>query len=221
MKKLAVEKGESGFGYYVYFPNDYDKNKQYPMIVFLHGAGERGNGKDELALLENHGFPRYFKEKMMEVNAIVLAPQCQSGLVWNQQVFALKDFIVEMIKKYNADSDRVSLTGMSMGGFGTWEMAITYPELFSGIVPICGGGMAWRTDALKGMPVWAFHGDKDPAVNISNSEEMVACVRKHTPANFTVFKGVAHNSWDPAYLETKVIKWLLAQNRKKRITTMQ
>ena len=219
MKKLAVEKDESGFGYYVYFPNDYDKNKKYPMIVFLHGAGERGNGKDELPLMDRQGFPRYFKENILEVNAIVLAPQCQSGLVWNQQVFALKDFIVERIEKYNADPDRVSLTGMSMGGFGTWEMAITYPELFSAIAPICGGGMAWRTDTLKGMPVWAFHGDKDTTVHISNSEEMTARVRTHTPVKFTVFKGVAHNSWDPAYLETNVIEWLLTQNRKKRITT--
>lgn len=217
MQKLVVEKGEKEFGYCVYFPNGYDSKKQYPMIVFLHGAGERGNGKNELALLENQAFPRYFKENMMELNAIVLAPQCQGGLVWNQQVFALKDFIVEMIEKYNADPDRVSLTGMSMGGFGTWEMAISFPELFSAIAPICGGGMAWRTGALKGMPIWAFHGDKDPSVNISNSQEMVTRARAHTDVEFTIFEGVAHNSWDPAYLDTKVIDWLLAQNRQQRI----
>ncbi len=217
MKKVVVEKGESGFGYYVYFPNDYDEKKQYPMIIFLHGAGERGNGKEWLVKLERQAFPRYFKENMMEVNAIVLAPQCQGGLVWNQQVFALKDFIVEMIEKYNADPDRVSLTGMSMGGFGTWEMAMSYPQLFSAIAPICGGGMAWRTGALKGMPIWAFHGDKDPTVNISNSQEMIARVRTHTPAKFTVFTEVTHNSWDPTYLDTKVVDWLLAQNRTNRI----
>ena len=221
MKKVVVEKGENGFGAYVYFPNDYNEKKQYPIIVFLHGAGERGNGKDELCVMEQQGFPRYFKENLMEVDAIVLAPQCQSGLVWNQQVFALKDFIVDAIARYNADPDRVSLTGMSMGGFGTWEMAITYPQLFSAIAPICGGGMAWRTSALKGMPIWAFHGDKDPSVNISNSQEMIARVRTHTPAKFTVFTDVAHNSWDPAFLDTKLVDWLLEQNRKKRITTMQ
>lgn len=221
MQKVVVEKGESEFGYYVYFPNRYDSKKQYPMIVFLHGAGERGDGNDELSLMEQEGFPRYFKENRMELNAIVLAPQCQGGLVWNQQVFALKDFLVEMIEKYNADPDRVSLTGMSMGGFGTWEMGMSFPELFSAIAPICGGGMAWRTDVLKGMPIWAFHGDKDTTVQISNSQEMVARVRAHTPAKFTVFKGVTHNSWDPAYLETKLTEWLLAQNRTKRISTTQ
>ena len=153
----------------------------------------------------------------MEVDAIVLAPQCQGGLVWNQQVFALKDFIVEAIEKYNADPDRVSLTGMSMGGFGTWEMGMSFPQLFSAIAPICGGGMAWRTSALKGMPIWAFHGDKDPVVDISNSQEMIAHIRTHTPAQFTVFEGVTHNSWDPTYLETEVVDWLLAQNRTQRI----
>ncbi len=212
-----VEKGKNAFGYCVYFPNDYNQEKRYPMIVFLHGAGERGNGKDELSVLENHGFPRYFKENLMEVNAVVIAPQCESGLVWNQQVFALKDFIVEMIEKYNADPDCVSLTGMSMGGFGTWEMAMTYPDLFSAIAPICGGGMAWRTSALKGMPIWAFHGDKDPAVDISNSKEMVARARAYTSVEFTIFKGVAHNSWDPTYLETEVVEWLVSKNRKERI----
>ena len=217
MQKIAVEKGENGFGYYVYFPNDYDRKKQYPMIVFLHGAGERGNGKDELSLMDRQGFPRYFKENLMEVDAIVLAPQCQGGLVWNQQVFTLKDFIVEMIAKYNADPDRVSLTGISMGGFGTWEMGMSFPQLFSAIAPICGGGMAWRTSALKGMPIWAFHGDKDPVVDISNSQEMIAHIRTHTPAQITVFKGVAHNSWDPTYLETEVVDWLLTQNRTQRI----
>ncbi len=213
MQKRVVEKGENGFGYYVYFPNDYDEKKQYPMIVFLHGAGERGNGKDKLSLMDRQGFPRYFKENLMEVDAIVLAPQCQGGLVWNQQVFALKDFIVDAIAKYNVDPDRVSLTGMSMGGFGTWEMGLSFPQLFSAIAPICGGGMAWRTSALKGMPIWAFHGDKDPVVDIRNSQEMIAHVRTHTPAKFTVFEGVAHNSWDPAYLQTDVVEWLLAHKR--------
>lgn len=217
MQKLTVEKGGSAFGYCVYFPNDYNEEKQYPMIVFLHGAGERGNGKDELALVDRQGIPRYFRDDIKELNAIVLAPQCQSGLVWNQQVFALKDFIVEMIAKYNADPDRVSLTGMSMGGFGTWEMAISYPELFSAIAPVCGGGMAWRADSLKGMPIWAFHGDKDPTISVTNSEEMIAHVREHTPANLTVFTGVKHACWDNAYLDTNVIDWLLAQNRTQRI----
>ena len=217
MKKVTVEKGKNAFGYYVYFPNDYDESKQYPMIVALHGAGERGNGNDELLLLEKIGLCRYFKEGLKEVNAIVLAPQCEKERVWNQQVFALKDFIVEKITQYNADPDRVSLTGMSMGGFGTWEMAMSFPSLFSGIAPVCGGGMAWRTGALKGMPIWAFHGDIDPTVSITNSQEMIARVRTHTPAKFTVFTATAHNSWDPAYLDTTVVEWLIAQNRQNRI----
>ena len=91
------------------------------------------------------------------------------------------------------------------------------PHFFSAIAPICGGGMAWRTGSLKGMPIWAFHGDKDTSVSISNSEEMIARVRNHTPAKFTVFEGVSHNSWDPAYLQTNVVDWLLSQNRKQRI----
>ena len=101
-----------------------------------------------------------------------------------------------------------------MGGFGTWEMGVTYPSFFAAIAPICGGGFSWRASALKDMPVWAFHGDADDVVPISYSQTMVDAVNAAGGnAKFTIFPGVNHNSWDPAYLDTNVVEWLLEQKR--------
>ena len=217
MKTLEFQAKGEEYGYLVYLPNNYDENKLYPLIVSLHGAGERGNGSSELRVLEKIGYSRYFKEGLLEVDAIVVTPQCPQGTVWNQHVFKVKAFIDKIISEYNVDENRVSLTGMSMGGFGTWEMAMTFPDMFSAIAPVCGGGMAWRASALKGMPVWAFHGDADGTVNISNSVEMVNAARYYSAnVKFTVFNGVGHNSWDPAYLDCKLTEWLISHDRRIR-----
>ena len=217
MKTLEFQAKGEEYGYLVYLPNNYDENKVYPLIVSLHGAGERGNGSSELHVLEKIGYSRYFKEGLLEVDAIVVTPQCPQGTVWNQHVFKVKAFIDKIISEYNVDENRVSLTGMSMGGFGTWEMAMTFPEMFSAIAPVCGGGMAWRAPVLKGMPVWAVHGDADGTVNISNSVEMVNAARCYSSnVKFTVFNGVGHNSWDGAYLDTTVSEWLISHDRRVR-----
>lgn len=206
------------FGYKVYLPNNYNTQIKYPMILSLHGAGERGNGKDELDVIENIGLSKYASKGMMEIDAIIVAPQCPKNRVWNHLVFDLKTFIDKMLNTYSVNEDMVSVTGMSMGGFGTWEMILNFPSTFSAAAPICGGGMAWRTDLLKDekVPIWAFHGDVDATVNISNSIEMVNGVRRYYPVDFTVFNNVNHNSWDPAYLQTTVINWLISKNRKNR-----
>lgn len=208
---------EQKLGYIVYTPDCYDKQKKYPLIVALHGAGERGNGEDELIFTQNIGLGRYFKEGLMDIPCVVLTPQCPCGRVWNQMVFILKDLIDKVISDYNIDEDRVSITGMSMGGFGTWEMGMTFPDMFSCMAPICGGGMAWKTDALNKMPIWAFHGDADTTVNINQSYDMVNGARKNgADVKFTIFNNVGHNSWDPAYLDTCVVDWLVSHNRKDK-----
>lgn len=217
MKTLRFEKKDNKFGYSIYLPEGYTEDKKYPMIVALHGAGERGNGADELHYVEKIGICRSIKDGIFNGECIVFAPQCNHPWVWNQQVFDLKELIEEIIATYSVDENRVSLTGMSMGGFGTWEMAMTFPDMFSAIAPVCGGGMAWRAGALKGMPVWAFHGDCDGVVNISNSIEMVNGARNHSSnVKFTVFNGVGHNSWDGAYLDTTVSEWLISHDRRIR-----
>ena len=216
MEKGSIFKGNNGnfeIGYYVFLPKDFKKEDKYPMIVFLHGAGERGNGKEDLKLVNVNALSKYASEGK-EYPAILLCPQCPPNFVWNNVVIELKALIDSVAEEYGADKSRISITGISMGGFGTWEMGLTYPDFFSAIAPVCGGGLSWRCDLLKNMPVWAFHGDADTVVPPKNSYEMVDAVNaKGGHAKLTVFHGVGHGSWDSAYLETNVVEWLLSQKR--------
>ena len=187
--------------------------KNLPLLVCLHGAGERGNGTSDLNKVNVHGVSRYCSDGTFELDAIVLCPQCPTGTVWNKMTVELKALIDRVAAKYSVDTKKISLTGLSMGGFGTWEMALTYPDYFSCFAPVCGGGMAWRCDALKGKSIWAFHGNDDPTVAFSNSVEMVDKARAFgADVKFTIFDKVGHNSWESAYLDTKVVDWLLAHS---------
>ncbi|MBE6538750.1 MAG: phospholipase [Ruminococcaceae bacterium] len=210
---FSASNGQFDMGYYVFLPRDYSPEKKYPMIVFLHGAGERGNGKDELERVKKHALPKYCSEGA-ELPAILLCPQCPEVFVWNNVVIELKALIDKVADDYNADKRRISITGISMGGFGTWEMGITYPDYFSAIAPICGGGLSWRCNLIKDMPIWAFHGDADTAVPLKNSVEMVDKVNSEGGnAKLTILHGVGHSSWDDAYLDTKLIEWLISKER--------
>ena len=212
MKSMSLKcnNGDFTFGYYLYCPQNYNEEK-LPLIVFLHGAGERGNGTAELEKVKVHGLPKYLNEGK-EYPAIILAPQCPQGVVWSNLIFSIKELIDNIIESYNVDTDRVSITGISMGGFGTWEMGISYPELFSAIAPVCGGGMSWRCENLKNTPVWAFHGDVDDVVPLKNSVEMVDAVNKvGGNARLTIFHNVGHNSWEEAYTTTNVVEWLISK----------
>ncbi len=192
--------------YLVNVPEEYKNKKGAPMLVFLHGSGERGK---DFNLIAKNGIPKYINEGM-KIPAITVCPQCPENFIWNNYVFLLKDFIEYAAKEYGADTAKISLTGISMGGFGTWEMAMCWPDLFRRIAPICGGGTSWRTDLIKA-PVWAFHGDKDQTVLPENSYEMVdALVKQGKDARLTIFHNVGHDSWDDAYLNTKLIDWLTA-----------
>ena len=210
---FSASNGQFDMGYYVFLPRDYSPEKKYPMIVFLHGAGERGNGKDELERVKVHALPKYASGGL-DTPAILLCPQCPEIFVWNNVVIELKALIDKVADDYNADKSRISITGISMGGFGSWEMGITYPDYFSAIAPICGGGLSWRGDLLKDMPIWAFHGDADTAVPLKNSVEMVDKVNSEGGnAKLTILHGVGHFSWDDAYLDTKLIEWLISKER--------
>ena len=184
-----------------------------PLLVFLHGAGERG---EDLELLKIYGPAKLFTQDpdYLGLRAITLSPQCPNGCVWNHLVSHVYELILSVAQQYNVDRSRISLTGLSMGGFGTWDMGCAYPELFSALGPICGGGQAFRAAALKNMPIRAFHGDADPTVPISASQEMVAAVtRAGGSVDFTVYPGVGHNSWDAAYEQTDLIPWLISRKR--------
>lgn len=184
-----------------------------PAILFLHGSGERGTDESILAF---QALPKYLAAGR-EIPAVVVCPQCPEGYVWDNLVFQLDQIVADAIHDYPVDRSRVSLTGLSMGGFGAWSYAITRPRTFFRLAPICGGGMNWRASALKNIPVWAFHGQADDDVPRVYSEVMVDAVNAQGgDAVLTQFPGVGHNSWDPAYLTTDLIPWLLGEDVERK-----
>ena len=198
-------------GYMINLPEGYSEDKKYPLIVALHGAGERG---DDLALVLVHGVAKYVAAGK-KIDAVVIAPQCPKNMVWNALTVELKELIDHIVSSYSIDENKVAVTGLSMGGFGTWEMGISYPGFFSALAPVCGGGMSWRAPLIGKTPVWAFHGDVDTVVPKENSYMMVDALKaKGGNVRLTVFHGVGHNSWESAYEITNVIDWLISQDRR-------
>lgn len=189
-------------------PNDIKEGEKLPLIVFLHGAGERG---DDIEKLKVYCIPKLFtaNEEYEGVRAYTLSPQCPAWpFTWydfKNEVMALID---EVISSNQIDPKRVSLCGISMGGFGTWELAMTYPERFAKIAPLCSGGMSWRAWMIK-MPVRVYHGKRDDVVPFAYSELMVNAVRASGGnVEFVAFDDLSHNCWDRAFEETDLIKWL-------------
>jgi predicted peptidase len=208
----------------VYTPGTYSesKDKPCPLMIFLHGMGERG---EDLKLVRKHGPPRIVKKKD-DFPFLLVSPQCLKGEkgkgMWRDgkgwwKVEDLELLLKFVKKKYNVDENRVYLTGLSMGGFGTWAWAAEHPERFAAIAPICGGGDPKKAKKYGSMPIWAFHGDRDRAVPLQKSQEMVDAVRAvKGNVKFTVYKGVGHNSWDRAYDTEELYTWLLEQKRKPK-----
>ncbi|MBQ2614234.1 MAG: prolyl oligopeptidase family serine peptidase [Clostridia bacterium] len=192
---------------------EYSGSKQMenpPLVIQLHGAGERGTGKEDLKLVDVHGFSKYLKDA--EHDCIVIMPQCPLESFWAARVESIVRFVEQLIEAYGADKDRVYLTGLSMGGYGTWFTSMARPDLFAAIAPICGGGMAWNAEVLK-MPIWAFHGAEDDIVSPVQSDEMVAALKKAgADVTYTRVDGVGHNVWDYAYNQ-ELMNWLLSKKR--------
>ena len=185
-------------------------NKKLPLIIQLHGAGERGTGKEDLKLVDVHGFSKVLQTKDYE--CMFVMPQCPIDTFWAARVESIVNFIEQIKTEFDIDPDRVYLTGLSMGGYGTWYTAMAAPERFAAIAPVCGGGMAWNADVLT-MPVWAFHGGKDKSVNVFHSDEMVERLRKHhLNVRYTRLDAVGHNVWLNAYNE-ELLNWLLSQKK--------
>ena len=185
--------------------------KKLPIIIQLHGAGERGNGGEELSLVDVHGFSKIIKDK--EYPCIFIMPQCPCDTFWVGKIESIIKFIAQLTDEYDVDTDRVYLTGLSMGGYGTWFTAMARPDLFAAIAPVCGGGMAWNAGALN-MPVWAFHGSDDTVVSPRNSDEMVEKLKVlGREIKYSKIDDVGHNAWDYAYNE-ELISWLLSKKRK-------
>ncbi len=205
--------------YLLFLPKGYDggKTERWPLILFLHGAGERGTDIWKVAV---HGPPKYVATHP-DLPFIVVSPQCPDGQIWSKEILlALLD---EVTKKYAVDQQRIYLTGLSMGGYGTWELGLAYPEKFAAIAPICGGGelitlllsSGEKAGALKTLGVWAFHGAKDPVVPLRESERMVDFVKKAgvSDVRLTVYPEAQHDAWTDTYNNPELYDWFLKHKR--------
>ncbi|MBR2883711.1 MAG: prolyl oligopeptidase family serine peptidase [Clostridia bacterium] len=189
-----------------------EKKDNLPLIIQLHGAGERGAGNDELFKVDVHGFSEYLKDAQKD--CIVIMPQCPVNTFWAARVESIIRFVEQLTEEYSVDKDRVYLTGLSMGGYGTWFSAMASPKLFAAIAPVCGGGMAWNAAVLKKIPIWAFHGAEDAVVSPTQSDEMVAKLQAlGANIRYSRIEGVGHNVWENAYTE-ELFEWLLSNKRK-------
>ena len=196
--------------YLVYLPEDYEKKEAWPLVIFLHGAGERSA---DLELVKKHGPPKLV-EGGKKFPFIVVSPQCPQDKWWTAMPLELTALIDEIESKHKVDKDRVYLTGLSMGGFGTWMLAAHTPERFAAIAPICGGGETLGTRRLTRLPTWVFHGAKDPVVPLKRSEDMVeALKRAGGNVKFTIYPEAGHDSWTATYDSPEFYSWLLAQKR--------
>ena len=200
-------------------PQDYDakSGRTWPLLLFLHGAGERGTDLQRVAI---HGPPKLVKAGT-NFPFIIIAPQCPEGKRWDgEDLLQLLDHVT---KQYAVDKTRVYLTGLSMGGYGTWSLGVTHPERFAAIAPICGGGQTIdvllsgnRAAALKAMGVWAFHGAKDPVVPLEESQRMVDALKKIgvRDVKLTVYPEAGHDSWTETYNNPEFFEWLLKHKRR-------
>jgi len=198
--------------YLLFLPQNYDNSSEsWPTILFLHGAGQRGEDPEAV---KKHGPPEIV-EKKPDLPFIVISPQCPEGQWWNHDI--IMALLEEVITHYRIDEDRIYLTGLSMGGFATWSLATEYPHRFAAITPVCGGGYPYTAHQLKRIPVWAFHGAKDPIVPLYESERMVEAVKQAGgKVKFTVFPEVEHNAWDQAYNDPTLYEWFLQHRRSDR-----
>lgn len=211
--------------YLLFLPKSYNRRspQRWPLILFLHGAGERGTN---LAKVKVHGPPKIVASQP-DFPFIVVSPQCPDDQVWDQT--ALLALLDEVLRRHRVDTNRVYLTGLSMGGFGTWRLGLTHPERFAAIAPVCGGGDVIHAllpgekqdAAIKTLGVWVFHGAKDPVVPVEESERMVAALRKAgcSSIKLTVYPDATHDSWTETYANPALYDWFLRHERKPVAST--
>jgi predicted peptidase len=203
-----LENEKATLKYILTAPTDFDGSESLPMIVFLHGAGERGN---DLEKIKAHGIPKLFSknEDYNGIRAITISPQCPEERTWYDFKWDIISLIDEVANKYNVDKSKISLCGISMGGFGTWEIALQIPEKLFKIAPICGGGMSWRAWYLRNTPIRVYHGGLDNIVPLCMSEVMVNAIREQGGnVEFTIYEDLYHDCWTRAFEQTDLIAWL-------------
>jgi predicted peptidase len=209
-------------------PVGYSFGKKYPLVVFLHGAGERG---DDNTITLKHGAKEFAnEERRKQYPCYVLIPQCPKEKKWSntdwskesskhpeqasESLALVKDLIDEMVENAGVDANRIYLTGLSMGGYGTWDAIARYPNFFAAAAPICGGGDPSTVDRFSRLPIWVFHGAKDQAVKVTRSRDMVEALKKvGSGVKYTEYPNLEHDSWTPTYANAEFYAWLFAQQK--------
>jgi predicted peptidase len=204
--------------YLLSLPADYGEqaDKRWPLILFLHGAGERG---DNILQVKKHGIPRVVEQRG-DLPFITVSPQCPPRTSWLFHFDALDALLNEIIATHAVDVDRVYLTGLSMGGNGSWHFAAAWPERFAAVAPICGwgdwfAGFPDQACVLKNVPIWAFHGVKDDIVPLAGSQTLVDALRRcNGDVRFTVYPDADHDSWTVTYDNPELYEWFLSKKRR-------
>ncbi|KAA9041145.1 prolyl oligopeptidase family serine peptidase [Ginsengibacter hankyongi] len=227
-EKFTNDKGDT-LNYRRLYP-DYDTLRKYPLVIFLHGSGERGN--DNEAQLKWGVMNFATDQNMIKYPAIVIAPQCPEKMGWanfsnkknsrekllqptpSKPMELLIELVHQIIKKLPVDTNRIYITGLSMGGHGTYDAIERYPELFAAAVPVCGGGDVTRASSIAHIPIWIFAGAEDAAVNPLYSLDMVeALFKAGAHPGFTQYPAVGHFSWLGAYSDPLMMEWLFRQHK--------
>lgn len=214
--------------YRIHIPENMDTNKTYPLIVFFHGAGQRGSDNDKQLAYGVRDILTYSKENNEPV--IIIAPQSPQNQQWvnvpwdedthvmpkepSQSMSLVIALMKDILLKQPIDKRRIYVTGLSMGGFGAWDILQRLPDLFAAAIPVCGGGDTMQAEKIKDIPIWAFHGDKDTVVKTIRSRDMIAAIKKAGGnPQYTEYKGVAHDSWTQTYSDPDILRWLFVQKR--------
>ena len=209
-------------------PEDYDPQQKYPLVLFLHGAGERGDDNEAQLVWGMKDFAA--EEIRRNYPCFVVAPQCPAEEQWVDVPWsadrhtmpekpepALRraiELVGELQQEFSIDPARLYITGLSMGGFGVWDAIQRHPRLFAAAAPICGGGDPAHAEKIAHLPIWAFHGEKDAAVKPGRSREMIEAIKAAGgEPRYTEYPGVGHNSWSPTYANPDLYAWLFAQRK--------
>ncbi len=221
-KTYKSSKGES-LSYRIHLPENMDAKKLYPLVLFFHGAGERGNDNKKQLIHGTKDILAYSEKSNEPV--IIVAPQCPKGEQWvntpwgadshkmPQKPSASMRLVIGLLQEirgtYPVDASRIYVTGLSMGGFGTWDIIQRMPDTFAAAMPVCGGGDTDMASAIQKIPISVFHGGSDTVVKTKRSRDMVTALKTvGGKVKYTEYKGVGHNSWDKAYRDEEPMKWL-------------
>ena len=226
-KRYPIE-GEKFLPYRVYSPKGVDNASRMPLVVFMHGAGERGHDNERQLLHGARDLLRYSIERQEPM--IIVAPQVPLDerwvdVVWDERVHRMPEhpsesmgllmgLLTELMSTSRVDPNRVYLTGLSMGGFGTWDLIARWPDTFAAALPVCGGGDTDSAVRIKNIPVWAFHGSDDAVVIPERSRDMIQALQQvGSNPRYTEYPGVGHDSWTETYQNFEVLDWFFSQRR--------